>query len=468
MLLEVSELTGDERESQLYDDFEHFRQKKGEIVHEYYVKGRQNRVQRNHARGPIVARNRGVQNRVGNANPGQAKRIKCYDCDGIGPIARQCTHLKRPLNSKYFKDKMLLMQAPEKGVVLDKEQLLSITCGEDNSFDDDMYEPSVALNVDRVFQADQCNAFKSDVDEAPTTQTMFMANLSSADLIYDEVDPSYDSDILSEVEDHDNYLDSVGEYHEVHEMQNDVRQNYVVKSNAEYTSDSNIIPYEQYVKDNAKQVVQSNVSSMPNDALMMIINEDTLELAEITRKKMIEKMNCPLCVEKKIKISPLDYSKENYLATFTPQRQLFAKQIFWSSVSKPISKMIVYPPNTPARLGIQTALIKEVKEMKEIFEQMEAEVEQYVMDKKCVEIKKKNLFIENENLLADCLSNELLYSVMNAVNTISRFSELHDAYPVKQACETSHDAPEFDSFFEINKMKEQLQGKNNTIRKLKD
>ncbi|GJV38664.1 hypothetical protein Tco_1411141 [Tanacetum coccineum] len=38
MLLEGSELTKDERESQLYDDFEHFRQNKGESIHEYYVR----------------------------------------------------------------------------------------------------------------------------------------------------------------------------------------------------------------------------------------------------------------------------------------------------------------------------------------------------------------------------------------------------------------------------------------------
>nr|GEW63211.1 hypothetical protein [Tanacetum cinerariifolium] len=143
---------------------------------------------------------------------------------------------------------MMLMQAQEKEVVLDEEQLLFIA-------------------------ADQCDAFDSNVDEAPTTQTMFMANLSSTDPIYDEVGPSYDSDILSEVQDHDNYIDNFGEYHEVHEMQNDVQQNYVVDSDAEYTSDSNINLYEHYMKNNTEQVVQSNVSSVPNDALMMIIND---------------------------------------------------------------------------------------------------------------------------------------------------------------------------------------------------
>ncbi|GKB84363.1 hypothetical protein Tco_0956635 [Tanacetum coccineum] len=143
------------------------------------------------------------------------------------------------------------------------------------------------------------------------------------------------------------------------------------------------------------------------------------------------------------------------------------------------------------------------------------------MDKKSMEIERKNLLIENENLIADCLSTELLYSVMNVANTVSRFSEMHDAYTVEQArvvkleagisklklkiqkddhsemikhfsnlevnhlnlqlkypnikerfrnnkAHTSQDTPEFDLFFEINKMKEQLQGKNNTIRKLKE
>ncbi|GJS18057.1 hypothetical protein Tco_0412529 [Tanacetum coccineum] len=94
-----------------------------------------------------------------------------------GHIARNCSQPKRPQNSEYFKDKMLLMLAQENGVALDEEQLLFLA-------------------------ADDYDAFDSDVDEAPTAQTMFMANLSSADPVYDEVSPSYDSDILSEVGPH--------------------------------------------------------------------------------------------------------------------------------------------------------------------------------------------------------------------------------------------------------------------------
>ncbi|GJQ98145.1 hypothetical protein Tco_0009284 [Tanacetum coccineum] len=194
------------------------------------VQGRQNRGQGNYAKGAVAARNGGVQNRVGNANPGQARQIKCLYVSIIGHIARNCTQPNRPQNSEYFKDKMLLMQAQVNGAVLDEEQILFIAGGQTSTFDDDVDEEPVqdlALNEDNVFQADQ------------------------SDPIYDEAGPSYDSDILSEVQDHDNYIDSIGEYHDVHEMQNDVQPNYIVDSDAEYTSDSNMIPYEQYVKDNA-------------------------------------------------------------------------------------------------------------------------------------------------------------------------------------------------------------------------
>nr|GEW55809.1 retrovirus-related Pol polyprotein from transposon TNT 1-94 [Tanacetum cinerariifolium] len=219
--------------------------------------------------GRGVAGYGGVQNRVRNANPGQARQVKCYNCNGIGHIARNYTQPKHPQNSDYYKDQMLLMQAQENRVALDEEQLLFLAGGHDNSINEDVDEKPVqdlALNVDNVFQADDYDAFDSDVDEALTAQTMFMTNLSSADPVYDDAGPLYGSDILFEVHDHDHYQDAVCKHHEEHAMHDNVQLNHVVDSHADYTSDSNMISYDQYVKDNAVPGVHSNVSSVPNDA----------------------------------------------------------------------------------------------------------------------------------------------------------------------------------------------------------
>ncbi|GJS95432.1 hypothetical protein Tco_0802400 [Tanacetum coccineum] len=197
-------------------------------------------------------------------------------------------------------------------------------------------------------------------------------------------------------------------------------------------------------------------------------------------------MKDPECVKKKVKIAPHDYSKKNYLATFTPQKQLTLEQIFWSDdllkmkakalkekakSAKPITAMIVYPPNTPAKLvpkviptksqvqvniyslvqlflefdktykkritptGLtegERALINEIKEMKEVFDQIEAEVDQNAVDKKCDEIERKNILIENENLTAECLSKDVFYTATDYVLTVSRFSDMHDSYTAAQ------------------------------------
>nr|GEV81546.1 hypothetical protein [Tanacetum cinerariifolium] len=203
------------------------------------------------ARNQSIVQDDKVVNRVRNANPGQAWQVKCYNCNDTRHIARNCTQPKQPQNFEYYKDKMLLMQAQENGVALDAEQLLFLAGGQDNAFDDDVDEQPVqdlAFNVDNVFQA----------NNYPVT---------------DETGPSYDSDILSEIRDHDHYKDAVCAHHEEHAMHDSVQLNHIVDSHADYMSDSNLIPYDQYVKDNEVLVVHSDVSYVPNDTFMMIYND---------------------------------------------------------------------------------------------------------------------------------------------------------------------------------------------------
>nr|GEV86485.1 copia protein [Tanacetum cinerariifolium] len=412
-----------------------------------------------------------------------------------GHIAQNCTQPKRPQNSEYYKDKMLLMQAQENEVAMDAEQFLFLAGGQDNAFDDDVDEQPVqdlALNVDNVFQA----------DDYPVT---------------DEAGPLYDLDILFEVPYHEYYQDAACAHHEGHVMHDSVQLDHVVDSHADYTSDSNMIPYDQYVKDNEPALYNGHEIIKENHTPTIVQNtEDTLEIAEITRKKMNDKMNDPKCVTCKVKIASHDYSKKNLLATFTPQKQLTPEQIFWSNdlmktkfealkeqtkVSRPIKVLTVYPPNTPATLvpkvlptksqvkihiftliqlfsdfdktckkritpigltegkrgfeqtkecylkevipffktlkdnfeGIQKALTKEIKEMKDVFEELEAEVAKYAVDRKHDAIEWKNLLIANDNLIAEYLSQEVFSVATNSKLNVARFTEMRVANTTVEA-----------------------------------
>ncbi|GJS68117.1 hypothetical protein Tco_0682682 [Tanacetum coccineum] len=233
----------------------------------------------------------------------------------------------------------------------------------------------------------------------------------------------------------------------------------------------------------------SHVIVTPNHAPAIVRDgEETLELTEISKKKMHDKMKANECVDNKVNITPPNYSKENFLATFTSQKQLTPEQIFWSQDivkmkaealkeqnTRPIKALTVYPPNTPATLktckkritptgitegergfeqtktcyltevipffktlqehfeGIQKALTKEVKEMSDAFDELEAELDQSIVDRKHDEIERKNLLIEHDNIIADGLSKEVFYVASNSELNVSRFTEMQKAHNVVKA-----------------------------------
>ncbi|GKF32166.1 hypothetical protein Tco_0101964, partial [Tanacetum coccineum] len=72
------------------------------------------------------------------------------------------------------------------------------------------------------------------------------------------------------------------------------------------------------------------------------------------------------------------------------------------------------------------------KEIKDIFEELEAEVDQNVVDRKHDEIERKNLLIINDNLIVDCLSKDVVYIATNSEITVSRFNEMHDTHTAVQ------------------------------------
>ncbi|GJV85688.1 hypothetical protein Tco_1525586 [Tanacetum coccineum] len=80
--------------------------------------------------------------------------------------------------------------------------------------------------------------------------------------------------------------------------------------------------------------------------------------------------------------------------------------------------------------GIQKALTKEIKEMNDIFEELDVEVDQNVVNRKHDEIERKNLLIANDNLIFNWLSKEVFYIATNSELIVSRFTEMHEAHTI--------------------------------------
>nr|GFB18723.1 hypothetical protein [Tanacetum cinerariifolium] len=223
--------------------------------------------------------------------------------------------------------------------------------------------------------------------------------------------------------------------------------------------------------------------------------EDTLEIAEITRKKMNDKIKDPECMNRKVKIAPHDYLKKNFLATFTPQKQLTPEQIFWSQDLIMLKSKAIKEQTTVSR-PIKTLIVKHDA------------------------IERRNLLIANDNLIAECLSKEVFSVATHFELNVAQFTEMHVANNIVEArclelkdelanlrdkshhdnqeelinhfskLEVNHlnlqlkyqnlkdrirnnpqtpdkDTPNFDSVFIIGKMQASLQGKDNVIRQLK-
>nr|GFA84025.1 hypothetical protein [Tanacetum cinerariifolium] len=119
--------------------------------------------------------------------------------------------------------------------------------------------------------------------------------------------------------------------------------------------------------------------------------------------------------------------------------------------------------------------------MKDVFEELEAEVAQYAVDRKHDAIELKNLLIANDNLIDECLSQEVFCVATNSELNVARFTKMHvDNTTAETRClaleaelanlhrignnppTPDKHTPDFDSVFVIGKMQASLQGKDNT------
>ncbi|GJR10485.1 retrovirus-related pol polyprotein from transposon TNT 1-94 [Tanacetum coccineum] len=161
------------------------------------------------------------------SNTGKQRTVICYNCKGEGHIAKQCTKPKRKRDETWFNDKVLLVQAQASGQALTEEEIAFLA---DPGLPDIQTSQTV-ITHNAAYQADDLDAYDSDCDELNSAKISLMANLSRNG-----------SDALIETE-------------------------------TEITSDSNIIPYSQYLSETQQETVQNSNSSAQQDVLILSMFE---------------------------------------------------------------------------------------------------------------------------------------------------------------------------------------------------
>ncbi|GJW61781.1 hypothetical protein Tco_0111116 [Tanacetum coccineum] len=124
-----------------------------------------------------------------------------------------------------------------------------------------------------------------------------------------------------------------------------------------------------------------SVIAKEHAVISVIDDEETLILEEESRSKMLDKQNDPISIEKKIKISLIDYSKLNKI------KEDFGKY--------------------------------EITEVQTIFNQIEVVVDQCSVDKNAFEIQIKQLRIDNDQLLKQIMSQEIMHIAVNSVDILN-------------------------------------------------
>ncbi|GJR86554.1 retrovirus-related pol polyprotein from transposon TNT 1-94 [Tanacetum coccineum] len=191
------------------------------------------------------------------SNSGKQRTVVCYNCKGEGHMSKQCTKPKRKRDDSWFKDKVLLVQAQASGQILHEEELAFLA---DPGIPEGQATQTV-ITHNAAYQADDLDAYDSDCDELNTAKVALMANLSH-----------YGSDALAEVHNPDNVNNNLINQ-AVQAMPSSEQSNVVNHSETEITSDSNIIPYSQYVIESQQAAVQNSNSSAQQDALILSVIE---------------------------------------------------------------------------------------------------------------------------------------------------------------------------------------------------
>nr|GEW89861.1 retrovirus-related Pol polyprotein from transposon TNT 1-94 [Tanacetum cinerariifolium] len=397
-------------------------------------------------------------------NLGKQRAIVYYNCKVEGHMSKQCTKPKRKRDEAWFKDKVLLVQAQANGLVLHEEEL--------------------------EFLADPDNVTNNVIDQV--VQAMSISEQS----------------------------------------------NIMNQSETKITSDSNIIPYSQYVNESQYATVQNSSLPAQQDAIILSvieqlktqvvnctkINQDNKNVNEILtaelerykdQKEESRNIDRELALEKQVKelknivfkrnqsaqtvhmLTKLqffhDHSTIQALSFLNPcylkKAQQLEPKLYDGSVIQRTNAIVICDFEETLMLEDEIEVPKELpkvsmvnsslKKLKFHLASFAVAVEQHRVEKNRFQDKIKDVLKENERLLEQAISVDIMTTVVNAnvnfacasVNECERCvtleTKLQRDFIKKNNSFSQQSALSLGQLFEINDLKAQSQEKDTIIMKLK-
>ncbi|GKA79533.1 hypothetical protein Tco_0786129 [Tanacetum coccineum] len=443
---DCTELSQLEREWKLYNEFDRFTSAKGESLHEYYLSlqpewskfvtdldlgvavpsflpGDDPNCQSEQRNG-ISKHNNCLTlsyNHQPNKESSNPRNQATIQDDRV--TVQQCTQPKWPKNSKWFKEKILLVQAQESGQTDDLD-----------AFDSDCDEvPSAKAVLMNLYNYDSDVISETDYSEQPVfnptsdikitsdssiisydqylkeTKSTVLQNTTSTkqqnDMIMSVIakissqvakcnvesleNKNVNESLTTELERYkerqtkekeDKYIEEIVDLEKkkkeldniVYKVGQSVQTMHMLTEQQVFYDDNHktTLGYQNpfYLKKAQRikpMLYDGSVLTKKHDVISMVDYEETLMLAEESRSKIIAKQNNPISKEKKVNICPISYAELNKLSEqfekhFVPQKELSTEQDFWLPISNPIFEQLVVPP-TPVKTEVPRELLTVVK-----------------------------------------------------------------------------------------------------------
>ncbi|GJS77782.1 hypothetical protein Tco_0727663 [Tanacetum coccineum] len=383
-LMGGTELTKQERESKLADEFDRFMSisSLSTIFSRNGVGRHTQSYAGNTVRGNATGTT-GVVKIIGDLNANPLKVIRCYNCR----VSLNDTNVESPNDTNVIFD-ISYANINKNEVVQDMTSLAQT-------------DAIILLVIENIqHEATRCNTVKRETKQVNESFTIeferYKENVKKFEtqkepqLVFTSKEHDLDSQIRKQIVDHNEKVDAF------------IREFFALTQELSLKVETKFIP------ENNLDVLKKGSSEKEDKYIdeVFVLNKKKTELENIAKDQL---HTFDELVKLKTTINVL------YWGDFGVHH---VKRAYESDVKPLVTKL------RESLTQFEQEFHKEVLKMKEIFEGMETKVDQCSVEKKYFEIEKKELLIKSDRLLEECLSKDLMCIIVQSFDNLDEYSEM--------------------------------------------